>query len=84
MRRGLPIPATALLVGAPVASADTGARIAGGTAAPGSYLLRLQRTGAGTIRYEAIKAVVKQPLGTPSDANPVLRRDEVCTGQLTR
>ena len=50
----------------------------------GTYALRLERINSSTIRYEAIKVVIKHPLGAPSRANPVVRRNECCTGQLTR
>lgn len=50
----------------------------------GTYALTLERISRAAIRYEAIKVVVKQPVTAPSQANPVVRRSELCVGQLTR
>lgn len=49
----------------------------------GTYALLLERISGTVIRYEAIKVVVKHPLTAPSKANPVVRRNELCVGQLT-
>jgi hypothetical protein len=50
----------------------------------GTYALLLQRVGSSKLRYEALKVVLKQPHGAPSHANPIVRRDELCVGQLSR
>lgn len=50
----------------------------------GTYTLMLERLSDSRIRYEAVKVVVKQPVGAPSAANPIVRRHEVCVGQLVR
>jgi hypothetical protein len=50
----------------------------------GTYLLVLERLSRSRIRYEAVKVVVKQPSGAASAANPVVRRNELCIGQLAR
>jgi hypothetical protein len=50
----------------------------------GTYALTLERITRVAIRYDAIKVVVKQPLTGPSQANPVVRRNELCVGQLMR
>jgi hypothetical protein len=50
----------------------------------GTYALTLQRVSRSRVRYEAVKVVVKQPNGAPSAANPVVRRNELCVGQLAR
>jgi hypothetical protein len=50
----------------------------------GTYALTLTRVSGSTIRYEAVKVVVKQPLGATSKANPVVRRHEHCVGLLSR
>jgi len=49
----------------------------------GTYALLLWRVSGTMIRYEAVKVVVKQPLAAPSKMNPVVRRNELCVGQLT-
>jgi hypothetical protein len=48
----------------------------------GTYALLLERVSGTEVRYEAVKVVVKQPLAGPSKANPVVRRNELCVGQL--
>jgi hypothetical protein len=50
----------------------------------GTYALLLERISGTQIRYEALKVVVKHPLAGPSKAKPVVRRNELCVGQLTR
>jgi hypothetical protein len=50
----------------------------------GTYALLLERTRSKAIRYEAIKVVVKHPLTARSQTNPVVRRNELCVGQLMR
>ena len=50
----------------------------------GTYALMLERISRLAIRYEAIKVVVKQPFTARSQVNPVVRRNELCVGQLTR
>lgn len=55
-----------------------------GYAGSGTYALLLERLGARTIRYEAVKVVVKQPTASaPTAANPVVRRNEQCVGRLS-
>jgi len=49
----------------------------------GTYALSLERLSGTAIRYEALKVVVKHPVAAPSTANPVIRRNESCRGQLT-
>jgi hypothetical protein len=49
----------------------------------GTYDLTLERVGP-TIRYGAIKVVVKLPLTGVTAANPIVRRQERCEGSLTR
>jgi len=49
----------------------------------GTYALLLERVSGTELRYQAVKVVVKQPLAGPSKANPVVRRNELCVGQLT-
>jgi hypothetical protein len=48
----------------------------------GTYVLLLTRVSATDIRYEALKVVVKHPLGARSRGNPVVRRNELCIGDL--
>jgi hypothetical protein len=50
----------------------------------GTYVLVLELTGPARVNYEAVKVVVKQPRGPASAANPVVRRNELCIGELTR
>ena len=50
----------------------------------GTYALLLERRSGTQIRYEALKVVVKHPRAAPSKANPLVRRNELCLGQLTR
>jgi len=50
----------------------------------GTYRLRLTPTAAGGISYEAVKAVVKTPVGArPDRRHPVIRRLELCVGTLS-
>lgn len=49
----------------------------------GTYALLLNRVSRTMVRYEAVKVVVKQPLAAPSKVDPVVRRNELCVGQLT-
>ena len=49
----------------------------------GTYAHLLERVSGTELRYQAVKVVVKQPLAGPSKANPVVRRNELCVGQLT-
>ena len=50
----------------------------------GTYALLLERLSRAVIRYEAIKVVVKHPVTRPSRTHPVIRRNELCVGQLMR
>ena len=48
----------------------------------GTYDVRFERIGPRSIRYDAVKVVIKLPLTGPTAANPVVRRNEHCTGAL--
>jgi hypothetical protein len=48
----------------------------------GTYDLTLERVGR-SIRYEAVKVVVKLPQAGVSAANPIIRRHERCVGLLS-
>jgi hypothetical protein len=50
----------------------------------GVYDLSFENTGPSTIRYDAIKVVIKLPEAGATAANPVIRRNEHCAGTLTR
>ena len=50
----------------------------------GVYDLSFESTGPSTIRYDAVKVVIKLPQGGPTAGNPVIRRNEHCAGTLTR
>jgi hypothetical protein len=50
----------------------------------GTYALLLERLSRAAIRYEAIKVVVKHPVTAPTRTHPVVRRNELCVGQLMR
>lgn len=51
----------------------------------GVYDLTFESAGPSTISYDAVKVVIKLPeAGSPTAANPVVRRNEHCAGLLTR
>jgi hypothetical protein len=50
----------------------------------GVYDLSFESAGPSTIRYDAIKVVIKLPEAGATAANPVIRRNEHCAGTLTR
>lgn len=51
----------------------------------GVFDLTFESTGPSTITYDAVKVVIKLPeVGSPTVANPVVRRNEHCAGTLTR
>jgi hypothetical protein len=50
----------------------------------GTYSLLIEQVNSSTVRYDAIKVVVKHPLTAPSKTKPIVRRNEFCTGRLVR